>query len=237
MALPMMQAPIYNTIIPSTKKVIKFRPFLVKEEKALLLAQQSEDSLVMVDTLKSIISNCVVEDINPDELAIFDFEYLFTQIRAKSVGEKIELMLLCDTCTDENAKAPINLDLTKFEVVFPEGHDNKIQLSEDVGVVMKNPDLNMLNTLDKIKDGDVESTFNLIAGCVDYIYNTDQVFYLKEEPKQAIIDFLENLTQDQFRKIESFFSSIPKMSQKIEFDCPVCNAHHVKIMEGLQSFF
>jgi hypothetical protein len=237
MALPKMNAPLYNVTIPSNKKEVKFRPFLVKEEKSLLLAQQSEDPKVMINTLKSIIENCIVDDVDVNKLATFDYEYLFTQIRAKSVGEMIELLFLCDTCDDDKAKAQINLDITKFKVEFPEGHDNKIMLFDDVGVIMKNPTLDTLDKLEKIKDGDVDSIFDVVADCMEAVYNTEEVFYTKDQTKQEVLDFLENLTQEQFKKIENYFLTMPKLKQIVEYDCPVCNKHHVKSMEGLASFF
>lgn len=237
MALPMMKAPLYNTIIPSNKKEVKFRPFLVKEEKALLLAQQSEDPKVMINTLKSIIQNCIVDDVDPDKLAIFDYEYLFTQIRAKSVGEIVELMFLCDTCTDEKAKAPVNLDISKFVVEFPEGHSNKIELFDDVGIIMKNPNIDTLEKLEQVNDGDVNAIFDVVADCMESVYTTEEVFNTKDQTKQEVLDFLENLTQEQFKKVENFFLTMPKLRQKVEYDCPVCNKHHVKTMEGLESFF
>jgi len=237
MALPMMKAPLYNTIIPSSKKEVKFRPFLVKEEKALLLAQQSEDPKVMINTLKSIIQNCIVDDVDPDKLAIFDYEYLFTQIRAKSVGEIVELMFLCDTCTDDKAKAPVNLDISKFVVEFPEGHSNKIELFDDVGIMMKNPNIDTLEKLEQVNDGDVNAIFDVVADCMESVYTTEEVFNTKDQTKQEVLDFLENLTQEQFKKVENFFLTMPKLRQKVEYDCPVCNKHHVKTMEGLESFF
>ena len=237
MALPKMNAPLYNATIPSSKKEVKFRPFLVKEEKALLLAQQSEDPKVMINTLKSIIENCIVDDVDVDKLATFDYEYLFTQIRAKSVGEIVELLFLCDTCDDDKAKAQVNLDISKFKVEFPEGHDNKISLFDDVGIVMNNPTLATLDKLEKIKEGDVNSIFDVVADCMESVYTTEEVFNTKDQTKQEVIDFLENLTQEQFKKIESFFLTMPKLQQKVEYNCPVCNKHHVKTMEGLASFF
>jgi T4 bacteriophage base plate protein len=237
MALPKMNAPLYNVTIPSTKKEVKFRPFLVKEEKSLLLAQQSEDSKVMINTLKSIIENCIVDEIDVNSLSIFDYEYLFTQIRAKSVGEIVELLFLCDTCDDEKAKTQVNLDITKFQVDFPEGHDNKIELFDDVGIVMKNPSIDTLDKLEKLNDGDINSIFDVVAECIDSIYTTEEVFNVKEQTKEEVIDFLENLTQEQFKKIEQFFLTMPKLRQTVEYNCPVCAKHHVKSMEGLASFF
>jgi hypothetical protein len=237
MALPKMNAPLYNATIPSNKKEIKFRPFLVKEEKSLLLAQQSEDPKVMINTLKSIIENCIVDDLDVDKLAIFDYEYLFTQIRAKSVGEIVELMFLCDTCTDEKAKAPVNLDISKFVVEFPEGHTNKIELFDDVGIMMKNPNIDTLDKLEQVNDGDINAIFDVVADCMESVYTTEEVFNTKDQTKQEVLDFLENLTQEQFKKIENFFLTMPKLRQKVEYDCPVCNKHHIKTMEGLESFF
>jgi len=237
MALPIMKTPLYNVTIPSTKQEVQFRPFLVKEEKALLLAQQSEDSKVMVNTLKSIISGCIQADINIDNLAIFDFEYLFTQIRAKSVGEIVELLFLCDTCDDEKAKAPVKMDISKFEVKFPENHSNKIELFDDVGVVMKYPSIDTIEKIDEATNGNIDSIFDVVAGCIDYVYNNEEVFHTKDQTKEEVLEFLESLTQQQFSKIEAYFDVMPKMSQKIEYDCPVCAKHHDKVLEGLQSFF
>ena len=237
MALPKMNAPLYNVTIPSLKKEVKFRPFLVKEEKALLLAQQSEDSKVMVNTLKSVIENCIVDQVDIEKLAIFDYEYLFTQIRAKSVGEEVELYFLCDTCDDPKAKAHVAIDISKFDVEFPEGHDTKIELFDDVGVIMKNPGIETLDKLSKIKDGDIDSIFDVVAECIETIYTTEEAYPVKDQTKQEVIEFLENLTQEQFKKVESFFLTMPKLRQKVEYDCPVCQKHHVKTMEGLESFF
>jgi hypothetical protein len=237
MALPKMQTPIYTLTVPSLKKEVKFRPFLVKEEKALLLAQQSEDTKVMVNTLKSIIENCVIDKIDVDKLAIFDYEYMFTQIRAKSVGENVNLFFLCDTCDDPKAKAEINIDISKFAVEFPEAHVNKIELFDDVGIIMKNPGIDTLDKLDKVKDGDIDSIFDVVSDCIESIYTSDEAFNVKDQTKQEVVEFLENLTQEQFKKIEQYFLTMPKLRQQIEYDCPVCNKHHVKTMEGLESFF
>jgi hypothetical protein len=237
MSLPKMQLPLYNVVIPSNKKQVRFRPFVVKEEKALLIAQQSEDAKVMVDTLKLIINSCIEDTVDTETLAIFDYEYLFTQIRAKSVGEIVDLVFLCDTCTDEKAKSKVSLDITKFEVVFNKEHKNNIPLFGSIGVVMKYPGIETLQKLEKAAVGDMDAVFDVVVDCMDYVYDGDEVFSAKEQTRQEILEFLNNLTQDQFNKIEEFFETMPKMSQPVQYDCPVCGKHHDKVMEGLNSFF
>ena len=237
MALPMQQTPSYTAVVPSTGDKIQFRPFLVKEQKSLLLAQQSEDQKVMIDTLKGVISACTSGKVNPDELALFDLEYLFTQIRAKSVGETVELIFSCDDCDDEKAKIKIPIDLTKIEVTKDESHNKKIPLFDDVGVVMKYPSIDMLEIIGKINENSLETVFNVIGKCIDYIYNSDEVFYSKETSDEEMSEFLNNLTQDQFAKIQKFFETTPKISSSVQYKCPVCSKQHNRIIEGMNNFF
>ena len=237
MALPINTSPTYSVVIPSTKETIKFRPFLVKEEKSLLIAQHSEDQNVMVDTLKGIIRACTLDKVDPDTLATFDLEYLFTQIRAKSVGEKVDLVFPCDVCTDEKAKVKLTFDLTQINVDFPEGHTKKIELFDDVGVIMKYPSINVIKQLESINTSDIESVFNVISSSIDIIYNGDEVFHAKEESKKDIVEFLENLTSQQFGKIQNFFVTMPRLRESVKYTCPVCSLDHDKILEGLDSFF
>lgn len=236
MALPLSNTPIYNLIVPSTGKQVKFRPFLVKEEKALLIAQQSEDPVVMIDTIKNIITACV-RDIDVDSLATFDIEYIFAQIRAKSVGETVELIFYCDTCTDEKAKVNLTFDLTKLEVQKDPEHTNKIELFNDVGIVMKYPSIETLTKLQNLDSAGINEVFNVITDCVDYIYNNEQVFHAKEHSKKELEEFFENLTSEQFGKVQKFFETMPKIRQDADYNCPVCNKHHHKVLEGIQSFF
>lgn len=236
MALPISSTPVYTLTIPSTDKQVKYRPFLVKEEKALLIAQQSEDPIVMVDTLKQIISACIKDPIEVEELATFDIEYIFSQIRAKSVGEVVELIFLCDDCESDDAKVKVAFDLTKIKVEKSNEHNKDIKLFNDVGVMMKYPSIEVINKLQSGGDG-VDQIFDIIVECIDYIYDSTQIFYAKEQPKQDFIDFLENLTSEQFGKIQQFFDTIPKIRQEVEYDCPVCGKHHKKYLEGINSFF
>lgn len=240
MALPMMNTPTYNLVVPSTKKTIKYRPFLVKEEKSLLIAQQSEDLTVMVDTLKSVITSCVIDKIDVDALASFDIEYLFTQIRAKSVGELIDLMFPCDMDHgDENEKArvKISIDLTQLQVEVPENHTTKIELFDDVGVVMKYPSISIMQRLEGLEENDIDKIFSVIADSIDFIYQGDEIFYAKEQKSEELLQFLNNLTSEQFIKVQGFFSSMPRIKKEVQYTCPVCSREHTKVLEGMQSFF
>lgn len=237
MALPMNVAPSYQLVIPSTNQQVNYRPFLVKEEKILLIAQQSEDPKVMVESLKDVIKGCVKDDIDINHLALFDLEYIFTQIRGKSVGEIVELIFPCDTCTDEKAKSKVTIDLSKVQVTKSEDHSKTISLFGDVGVMMKYPNMDTLQKLEGLDVTDYNQIFNIVVECMDAIYNNDELYYTKDQTKEEILEFLGNLTSEQFGKIQNFFLTMPKLKQDVEYKCPVCNKEHKKTLEGLQSFF
>ena len=237
MALPMNSTPVYTLTVPSSGKQMKFRPFLIKEEKTLLIAQQSEDPIVMVESLKEVIQSCIKDEVDVNELATFDLEYIFTQIRSKSVGEIIELMMLCDTCTDDKAVAKVSIDLTKIQVEKNPEHKSKIHLYQDVGIVMKYPTLDILKKMESINTNDLDEVFNIVVDCIDYIYNEEEVFHAKEQTKQELLDFLNNLSSDQFAEVQKFFETMPKLKHEIDYVCPVCSKEHHKVLEGLNSFF
>jgi len=240
MALPMMNTPIYNLVVPSTGEKVKYRPFLVKEEKALLIAQQSEDVEVMVDSLKQVIRGCVLDKIDVDNLATFDIEYIFTQIRAKSVGEIVELLFPCSEDHGEDndkAKLKISIDLTNLQVEFPEGSIKKIPLFGDVGVIMKYPSFDLMSKMENINVEDVDTIFDIIASCIDIIYEGDEIHYAKEQSKEELLEFLYNLTNEQFQSLQKFFTKMPKISKTVEYNCPICAKHHSVTLEGMQSFF
>ena len=239
MALPIQNATIYTATVPSTKQEIKFRAFLVREEKALLIAQQSDDQVVMMDTLKQIIKSCVKTELDVDTLALFDIEYIFAQLRSKSVGEIVEIVVACDVCPDEDTKARVKLtfDLSKLQVNFPAEHSKKIALFDDVGVVMRYPSLSMIKDLEGMDQADTESVFRVITSSMEYIYDGDELHHAKDQTKEELQQFLENLNQDQFKKIQQFFETMPKLSKEVKYDCPVCKHHHEKVIEGLNSFF
>ena len=237
MALPKASTAIYTANIPSTDEEIKFRPFLVREEKALLIAQQSEDSTVMVDTLKTIIQDCVVGKIDVNALAVFDLEYLLLQIRSKSIGEIAELYFSCDTCEDPKAKAKVFVDLTKIKVVVNPEHSKKISLFDDVGIVMKYPNINDVNKFEHQDLDNIEEIFGLIISSISYIYDGSEIHHTKEQTKEDLEEFINNLTQQQFQKIKEFFETMPKLRHDIQYTCPVCSKVHNKYIEGIESFF
>jgi hypothetical protein len=240
MALPMMSTPTYMMEIPSTGQTVKYRPFLVKEEKALLIAQQSEEMMTMVQTLKGVVKSCVLEEIDIEKLATFDLEYMFVQIRGKSVGETVDLVFPCDEDHGEqNAKATskVTIDLNTLVVEKEEGHTNKIDLFNNVGVVMKYPTIDVLKKLEGIQTDDLDKIFDIVALSIDFIYDGDQIYYAKEQTHEELLKFVNNLNSQQFLKVQNFFVTMPKIKKEIQYDCPVCGKHHVKLLEGLQSFF
>jgi hypothetical protein len=238
MALPMNTQPTFNMVIPSTGKTVRFRPFVVKEEKALLIAQQSEDPTVMVDTLKNVFSSVIQDKVDVDKLAIFDIEYMFLQIRGKSVGETIDLLFQCDEDhgeQNEKARSKVVINISDLEVVRPEGHTNRIELFNKVGIIMRYPTLEVTDTL---KDAsDIEEVFSLVADLIDVIYDGEEVYHAKETKKEELLQFLNNLTTEQFAKIQKFFETMPKISTEVEYKCPICGKEHQKLLEGLQNFF
>jgi hypothetical protein len=238
MALPMNTQPTFSMVIPSTGKTVRFRPFVVKEEKALLIAQQSEEPTVMVDTLKSVFSSVIQDKIDVDKLAIFDIEYMFLQIRGKSVGETIDLLFNCDEDHGEQndkARTKITLNIQDIKVTKPEGHTNNIPLFNNVGIIMKYPTLQASDLLQDASS--IEDVFNLVADLIDCIYDGDDVYYGHETKKEELLQFLNNLTSEQFAKIQKFFETMPKISTQVEYKCPICGREHHKVLEGLQNFF
>ena len=240
MALPLNNTPVYNQVVPSIKKTVKYRPFLVKDQKALMIAQQSEDQKVMVDTLKSVISSCVLDEIDIDSLAMFDLEYMFTQLRAKSVGETVDLIMSCDEDhgeQNEKARLEYTLNINDIQVTKNPEHTNKIALYDNVGVVMRYPTIQTLSKLENLKADTIDDIFDIVASSIDFIYQGDEVFYGKEQSKEDLLEFLNNLTSEQFKKIQKFFETMPRLKQEVDYNCPVCGLAHHKVLEGLQSFF
>ena len=237
MALPVQSTPVYTLTVPSTEETIKYRPFLIKEQKALLIAQQSEDISVMLDTLRSVIDSCIIGKADASKFALFDLEYIFSQIRAKSVGETVDLLFSCTECDDENAKVKITIDLTSLKVVKNPEHENKISLFDDVGIALKYPSLENAKALAMINEDDVDSMFKQTIECIEYIYDSNELYYAKDQSKEELEEFINNLTDEQFSKIKKFFETMPVLSHTVEYNCPVCRKSHSTKLEGISNFF
>ena len=249
MGLPKIAVPEYSLILPSNGKEVKYRPFLVKEEKILLIAMESENEDQITAAAKNVIQNCVYGDIEVDELPIFDVEYIFLWLRAKAKGEMIELSYNCPTC---EAQIPASFNIENVKVEKQDDHEQKIQLTDDLGIVMKYPNLKLQNEIQKLDSNetlsDIEQLFETVRLCIDYIYDTEKMYSNKDHTAQEMSEFLDSLTDDQFQKISKFFDTAPKLRHTIKIVCnnptgtkgkkkSVCGYTEDVVLEGLQSFF
>jgi hypothetical protein len=245
--LPKIDVPVFETKLISNGKAIKFRPFLIKEQKLFLMALQSDDEKDVIDSIKQVLTNCILTpDVDVNDLPSFDIENLFLQLRAKSVGEIVELNYTCNNIlpkenSEETEETKRCGNVVKFKVnltdIKPKNnpdHNSKIQLTEQLGIVMKYPNFNILEKFENYNDSDV---FRLIADCIDYIYDADQMYLAKDSTKEELIDFIENLQQSDFKKIENFFQTMPKFEEKLHFKCSKCNYEEDINVQGVQSFF
>ena len=243
MGLPTIAVPQYKLTIPSTLKEGSYRPFLVKEEKILLIAMESDDPKQMTGAINTIIENCIFEDLDVNNMPMFDIEYIFLQLRAKSKGEIVDLSYECEKCKKE---IPAQVDLAKIEITRTEGHTNKIQLSSDVGVIMKYPSISMQDTI-STENTDVENVFTTVTTCIDSIWDKENVFSAKDHTKEELDKFVESLPDESFQKIQEFFNTVPVLRHDIEVKClnkngkgkkaSICGNVEKRTLEGLASFF
>jgi hypothetical protein len=240
MALPKIDTPIYDLELPLSKKKIRFRPFLVKEQKNLLMAMESGERESIEQNVKQVLNNCTVtEGIDIEKLPVIDIEYYFLQLRARSVGEVVENKYRCDNMVDEKPcnnimETSLNLLDIKVEGIV-EGKD-VIELTDTISIKLKYPEFSVLSKLSKLTNVS-EIAFEMIAESVEYIYDGEQFYYAKEVETKEIVEFIESLNQQQFSKIEDFFANLPKIEKKIEMKCSRCGFEHKLDVEGLESFF
>ncbi|MBC8442729.1 MAG: baseplate protein [Proteobacteria bacterium] len=237
MKLPTMVAPTYELKLPSSGEKVAYRPFLVKEEKILLMAMESGNSREMSMAIRKIIDNCTEGKLDLELLPLFDVEYIFLQLRAKSVGEIAEPMVPCPDC---NEATKIKLDISKIKVSKEKENNPKIQLTEDIGIIMKYPQLLLSDGLETSGidvDSDSELAFDVIIKCVDKIWQEDNVWSAKDVGIDGVKEFIENLTQEQFSKITKFFETMPQLKHTIDYTCPHCEKKNKVVLRGLDSFF
>jgi hypothetical protein len=238
MPLPKIATPTYELELPSTGEKVKFRPFLVKEEKLLVIAMESEDTKQITTAIKTVIKNCIeTKGIKVETLPTFDIEYLFLNIRGKSVGEEIEVNLICPDDGETNASVKINLD--DIKVQKNENHDNKIKLDSHLMMEMKYPSLEQFikSNFDMSENNALDQSFELISSCVDKIYNEEEVWSAADVTKKELMEFLEQMNSKQFKLIEKFFETMPKLSHKVKITNPKTGVESEVVIEGLASFF
>jgi hypothetical protein len=238
MPLPKITTPTYELELPSTEKSVRYRPFLVKEEKLLVIALESEDTKQITNAIKTVIKNCILtKDIKVETLPTFDIEFLFLNIRGKSVGEQVEVNVICPDDNETNVSVSINLD--DIKVQKNEEHTNKIKVDPKIMMEMKYPSLEQFikNNFDFNNENQMEQSFDLIASCIDKIYTEDEVWSAADVTKKEVIEFLESMNSSQFKDIEKFFETMPKLSHKIQITNPKTKVESEVVLEGLASFF
>ena len=238
MPLPKIATPTYELELPSTGKTISYRPFLVKEEKLLVLALESEDTKQITTAIKAVLKSCVLtKGIKVEHLPTFDIEYLFLHIRGKSVGEEIEVNITCPD--DETTQVPVTLDLDDIKVQKNDKHNNQIKLDDNLMMELKYPSLDQFikNNFDFDEKNQMEQSFDLIGTCIDKIYNEEEVWATADCTKKEVKEFLESMNSSQFKEIEKFFETMPKLKHTIEVTNPNTKVTSEVVLEGLASFF
>jgi hypothetical protein len=238
MPLPKIVTPEYDLVLPSTQKKITYRPFLVKEEKLLVLALESENTKQIKTAIKSVLKSCILtRGIKVEKLPTFDIEYLFLNIRARSVGEEVEVNIVAPD--DGVTNVTVTIDLDEIQVQTNENHTNKIKLDDTLVMEMKYPSLEQFisNNFDFEDNTDINQSFELIASCIDKIYSEEEVWATEDCTKKEVIDFLEQMNSTQFKDIEVFFDTMPKLSHTIEITNPSTKVKSTIVLEGLSSFF
>ena len=236
MALPKLNTPTYELEVPSTDEKIRYRPFLVKEEKILLMAMESKDNAQIINAVKDIVKSCTFDKVDVSTMPMFDMEYIFLNIRAKSVGEISKLKILCPD--DKKTYASVDLDLTKVEVQVGDDHTNKIELTDDMGLIMTYP------TIDSFLDSGIETItannmLDIIGSCVLQIYekNGEKVYQGKDQTKKELTEFIEQMNSGQFRKVQSFFDTMPKLTHTVKVKNPKTKKTSEVKLTGLNDFF
>ena len=238
MPLPKIATPTYELELPSTGKTIQYRPFLVKEEKLLVIALESEDTKQITTAIKAVLRNCILtKGVKVEALPTFDIEFLFLNIRGKSVGEDLEVNILCPD--DGKTSVPVSINLDDIVVQKSENHTNQIKLDTKIMMEMKYPSLDefIKNNFDFNDTNQMDQSFKLIASCIDKIYTEDDVWASEDCTKKEMKDFLEQMNSMQFKEIETFFTTMPKLSHSVTFTNPKTDVENTVVLEGLSSFF
>ena len=237
MALPKLNTPTYELEIPSTDEKLKYRPFLVKEEKILMMALETKDNTQIVNAVKDIVTECTFNKINISTMPMFDTEYIFLQIRSKSVGEVSKLKLLCPD-GDGKTYADVELDLNEVKVQVGDDHTNKIELTDDMGVIMTYPNIDSFSD-SGIKDINASNMLDVIGSCILQIYEEkgEKIYEAKDQTKKELTEFIESMNTKQFQDIQKFFDTMPKLKHEIKVKNPKTKKESKITLTGLNDFF
>ena len=233
MTLPKLNTLTYELTLPSTGEQLKYRPFLVKEQKALMIAQETDDNKLLENTFAQIINDCIFDDIDPYTMPMFDIEYLFLRIRGKSVGEKVKLNLLCPD--DEKTRVDVEIDLEKVNVQRSEEHTNIVDITKDIKLIMRYPCLKDMAGFDDT--GQVSSIFDMIKRCIHEVHDGETVYNKVDISEKELDEFIDSMSTENFEQVSNFFETMPKLSHEIEVKNPKTKKKNKIPIEGLQSFF
>jgi hypothetical protein len=238
MPLPKISTPTYELDLPSTGQTIQYRPFLVREEKLLVLALESENMKEISSAIKTVIKNCILsKGVKIESLPTFDIEYLFLNIRGKSVGEEIEVNVICPD--DEDITVPVTISVDEIQVVKDKKHTNKIQVDDSIMMEMKYPSLDQFikNNFDFSGSNLIDQSFDLVASCIDKVYQGDEVWSCADVTQKELMEFLDQFNTQQFQQIEKFFETMPKLSHTVKIKNPKSGIESEVVLEGLANFF
>ena len=237
MALPSVEIPRYELTLPSQDIKVQFRPFLVKEEKLLLIAMESKDNKEIVSATKEILKACTFDKLDIENLPMFDIEYILLQVRSKSVGEISKFRVLCPD--DKETLTEVELDLTKVNVNVDDEHTNKIAIDEkrNLGLVLNYPTLNISQAGFDMEDTNIDAVFDVIISSIDHIYEGDKIYPAKDSTKEELKEFIETMSQEVFKKVKKFFDTMPQLRHEIEVENPKTKVKSKVVFRGLQDFF
>lgn len=245
MALPKINVPIYELKLISTGQTVRFRPFLVKEQKLFLMASESDDPKETIKTIKQVLRNCILDEIDIDTLPTFDLEYLFLNLRARSVEEVVELKYKCNNkITDEHGHSEVcdgvvdfKLNLLEIQPTKNPEHTDMVQLTEDLGVCLKYPTFDMIEKYDSYDEDNADVMLQVLADCINYVYDKESIYYAKDQTREELMEFVEDLQQKDLEKLKVFFDSLPELKKDLHFKCPKCGYEENMVVKGLQNFF
>lgn len=234
MPLPTLEAPKYSIKIPSTGKTVEYRPFLVKEEKILLIAQESGETSQMISAMKDIISACTFDKINPNDLTTFDLEYIFLKLRTKSIGEESNILVKCSSCDHKNS---VSLNLDDISVNIPTNVEKTIMLTSKVGVNMRYIKAKNIAHLTDSSKSEGDLITDILVASIEAIFDESKVYSTDDTPKEELVAFINSLNREQLNKLQKFIESSPKLEKTVEFKCTSCKTENKISLSGIQSFF